>query len=71
MSESTIGKRKLPSLKCPTCGQEIGDEALMKWESELRSSYISGATSEKKKKASAENGKKGGRPRKATESKEK
>lgn len=43
-------------IKCPHCGQEFA---------------IGAIKSEKKAKASRENGKKGGRPRKTTETKEK
>lgn len=43
-------------IKCPYCDQEF---------------HIGQIKSEKKAKASRENGKKGGRPRKATEAKEK
>jgi hypothetical protein len=45
---------------CPHCGKEVDTSLINQW----KAGQVGRGTSEKKAKSSAENGKKGGRPKK-------
>lgn len=53
-------------IKCPRCKKTLTDDEIKSIWGQFVSSKTKGLTTEKKKKASAENGKKGGRPKKSS-----
>lgn len=53
-------------IKCPHCKKTLTDDEIKIIWGQFVSSKTKGLTTEKKKKASIENGKKGGRPKKSS-----
>lgn len=55
---------KMSGIFCPACGNELTEKEVKDLWGLMLSRSLKGRVSEKKKRTSAENGKKGGRPKK-------